>query len=188
MILTPNIVIDNEHQNAFQNEFEKYNNTEGQVSKHWGTGDLETLNIFVKKIRTLQGNGMYVAVSNKKEGILICRLIAAPVPQGALPWGRKIYVMDSIRVHEDYIGRGLAPAVYTWLAENGYTIMSDSHQNANSLAIWHKLGKIGGVFTFNLEDGTYRPYNPLTVEDWVLFGNNDLKRYWPIRFVLPAKN
>lgn len=187
MIITPNTVIDNTHANAFQQEFETYNSTPGEVTKHWGTGDLETLDIVVKKIRTLQGNGMYVVVSNGEEGVLICRLITAPVPQGALPWGRKIYVMDRIKVHPDYAGRGLAPAVYTWLCENGYTIMSDSHQNTNSLAVWHKLGKKGGVFTININDGTWRSYDPNKTEDWMVFGNNDPVRYWSIRFIMPGK-
>lgn len=141
----------------------------------------------VKPIRTLQGNGLYVAVHDGNEGILICRLVSAPVPQGALPWGRKIYVMDRIRVHGDYVGRGLAPAVYRWLSDNGYTVMSDSHQNGNSLAVWRKLAKRGGVFTVNIDEGGWRPYDPTKVEDWMLFGNGDGSRYWPIRFVLPAK-
>jgi len=186
MIITPNIAIDNDHMNAFQEEFHTYNSTPGEEFTHWGSGDLETCDVVVKKIRTPQGNGMYVAVSNGKEGILICRLIAAPVPQGVFPWGRKIYVMDRIRVHEDYVGRGLAPAIYRWLAENGYTIMSDSHQTGNSLAVWRKLAKNGGVYVVNVEDCTWRPYNPLNVEDWMLFGNNELK-YWNIRFVLPSR-
>lgn len=186
MILTPNIVINNQHQNAFQDEFATYNRTEGEVSRHWGTGELETLDVEIKKIRTPQGNGMYVVVSNGEEGILICKLIAAPVPQGGLPWGRKIYVMDKIRVHEDYVGRGLAPSVYRWLADHGYTIMSDSHQTQTSLAVWRKLATGGKVYTVNINDGTWRPYDPLKVEDWMLFGNGDMSKYWPIRFVLPA--
>lgn len=186
MIFTPNIVINNEHQNAFQNEFAKYNSTEGEVTKYWGTGELETLSVTVKKICTPQGNGMYVAVSDGNEGILICRLIAAPVPQGALPWGRKIYTMDKIRVHGDYVGRGLAPAIYRWLADHGYTIMSDSHQTQTSLAVWRKLASTGKVYTINIHEGTWRPYDPLRVEDWMLFGNNDPSRYWPIRFIFPS--
>lgn len=187
MIITPNIGIDNDLMNAFQEEFQTYNSTPGEETTHWGSGELETCDVVIKKIRTLQGNGMYLAVNNGKEGIMICRLIAAPVPQGVLPWGRKIYVMDKIMVHPDYAGHGLAPAVYTWLAENGYTIMSDSHQNGNSLAVWHKLGKRGGVFMVNIEEGTWRPYDPSKTEDWMLFGNNDPIRYWPIRFVLTTK-
>jgi hypothetical protein len=186
MILTPNIAIDNTHMNAFQEEFETYNSTPGEESTHWGTGELESCDVIIKKIRTLQGNGMYVCVNNGKEGILICRLIAAPVPQGALPWGRKIYVMDKIRVHADYIGRDLAPAIYRWLAEHGYTIMSDSHQNQNSLAVWRKLATTNKVYTININDGMWRPYDPLKIEDWMLFGNGDLAKYWPIRLVMPA--
>jgi hypothetical protein len=186
MILTPNIAIDNTHMNTFQNEFVTYENTPGEESSYYGSDDLKNCTIFVKKIRTPQGNGIYLAVSNKSEGILICRLIAAPVPQGALPWGRKMYVMDKIRVHENYVGRGLAPAVYRWLADNGYTVMSDSHQTQTSLAVWRKLATGGKVYTININDGTWRQYDPLRVEDWMLFGNGDLSRYWPIRFVLPA--
>jgi GNAT superfamily N-acetyltransferase len=187
MIITPTTRIDNDHMNAFQHDFAEYNKCRGPQTAQRGHGDLAGLSIAVKHTRTLQGNGLLVAVSDRNEGILICRLIAAPVPQGALPWGRKIYVMDRIRVHEDYVGRGLAPHVYHWLSENGYTIMSDSHQNSNSLAVWHKLGKRGGVFTVNIEDGTWRPYDPTKIEDWMIFGNNDPVRYWPIRLVLPCK-
>jgi len=187
MILTPIIRIDNSHQNAFQANFEEYNSLEGEEIKYRGSGDLEGLMICMKKIRTGQGNGMIIAVGTRKEGILICRLVAAPVPQGALPWGRNIYVMDRIRVHEDYIGRGLAPAIYRWLANNGYTIISDSHQTNVSLAVWRKLAASGSVYTLNLQDGTWRSYDPLKVEDWVLFGNNDSFRNWPLRLVLPAK-
>lgn len=187
MIITPNIAIDNTHANTFQKEFETYNSTPGEETTHWGSGDLETCDVVVKSIRTPQGNGMYVAVSNGKEGILICKLIAAPVPQGALPWGRKIYVMDKILVHPKYAGRGLGMAIYSWLADNGYTVMSDSHQTPNSLAVWHKLGKRGNVFVININDGTWRPYDPNKTEDWMLFGNNDPMKYWPVRFVLPAK-
>ena len=187
MIITPNIAIDNTHMNAFQQEFETYNSTPGEESTHWGTGELETCDVVVKKIRTLQGNGLYVAVNNGKEGILICKLISAPIVPGSVPWGRKVYVMDIIRVHEDYIGRGLAPAIYRWLAEHGYTIISDSHQTGNSLAVWKKLAKTETVFMYNMEDNTWRNYNPLTTEDWVLFGNNDLRKNWNIRFVLAAK-
>ena len=118
---------------------------------------------------------------------MVCRLIAAPVPQGMLPWGRKVYVMDRIRVHNEYIGRGLAPAMYYWLSNEGYTIISDSHQTANSLAVWHKMASRGGIFTANLNEMTWRPYDPTRVEDWMLFGNGDGTRYWPIRFVLPGK-
>jgi len=187
MIITPNTVIDNDHMNAFQEEFQTYNKTPGEETVHRGTGDLKKCDVVVKTIRTLQGNGIYLAVHNGDEGIFICRLISAPVPQGVLPWGRKIYVMDKTLVHPDYAGRGLAPAVYTWLADNGYTVMSDSHQNTNSLAVWHKLGKRGGVYTVNLVEGTWRPYDPSKVEDWMLFGNGDFTRYWPIRFVLPQR-
>jgi GNAT superfamily N-acetyltransferase len=189
MILTPNIAIDNDHMNAFQNEFEIYNSIEGETTNHWGSGELETCDIIIKKIRTPQGNGMYVAVSNGREGIFICRLIAAPVVQGTLPWGRKIYVMDKIMVHADYVGRGLAPAVYTWLADNGYTIMSDSHQTQTSLAVWKKLAFGGKVFMVDIgtERPSWRPYDPMKTEDWVVFGNGNFVDYWPVRFVLPAK-
>lgn len=186
MILTPSIVINNTHQNAFQEDFEEYNSLKGEEIKHRGSGDLEGLTICMKKVRTGQGNGMIIAVGTRKEGILICRLVSAPVPKGALPWGRKIYVMDRIRVHQDYVGRGLAPAIYRWLSSNGYTIMSDSHQNQNSLAVWRKLAAAEKVYSINIEDGTWRPYDPLKVEDWMLFGNGDLARYWPIRLVMPA--
>jgi GNAT superfamily N-acetyltransferase len=187
MIITPNIAIDNTHMNTFQNEFVTYENTPEKESTHYGSGDLEGCTIYIKKIRTLQGNGMYLAVTNKNEGILICRLIAAPVVQGTVPWGRKIYVMDRIRVHEDYVGRGLAPAIYRWLAEQGYTVMSDSHQNGNSLAIWKKLAKTDTVFMYNIVDNTWRLYNPTIIEDWVIFGNNDLSRCWSTRLILPGK-
>lgn len=186
MIITSTTRIDNNYANAFEEEFVKYNNTPGEETIHLGSGDLETCDVVIKKIRTLQGNGMYLAVSNGREGIAICRLITAPVPQGALPWGRKIYVMDMIKVHPDYVGKGIAPAIYRWLAENGYTIMSDSHQNGNSLAVWRKLALTEKVFMINIDDGSWRPYEPLKVEDWVLFGNGDMTRYWPVRLVLPA--
>lgn len=186
MILTPNIVIDKTHMNMFQKEFETYENTPGEEFTYYGSDDLEDCTISVKKIRTLQGNGILVAVSHKSESILICRLITAPVPQGALPWGRKIYVMDKIRVHGDYIGQDLAPAIYRWLAEHGYTIMSDSHQNQSSLAVWRKLATTNKVYTININDGMWRPYDPLKIEDWMLFGNGDLAKYWPIRLVMPA--
>jgi hypothetical protein len=185
MIITPNIGIDNTHMNAFQNEFQTMNSLEDPGTTVRGTGDMKGLNITVKKIRTLQGNGIMLAVHNKNEGILVCRLVSAPVPQGAFPWGRRVYVMDQIRVHPDYIGRGLAPLVYRWLADNGYTVLSDSHQTPTSLAVWRKMATQGGVFTVNLKDGTWRPYDPTRVEDWVLFGNGDYSRYWPVRFVLP---
>jgi hypothetical protein len=187
MIITANTVIDNSHLNAFKADCEAYKTADGPKSTYRGTGDLEGTTIVMKKIRTPQGNGFWVVVSNNKDIFLVCKLIAAPVPQGALPWGRKIYVMDSIKVHNNFIGRNLAPTIYTWLSENGYTIMSDSHQNTNSLAVWHKLGKKGNVFTVNINDGTWRSYDPLKIEDWMLFGNNDQTRYWPIRLVLPAK-
>jgi hypothetical protein len=188
MIITPNSVMDSEHMIAFQDEFAKYNSTPGEESSHWGSGELEHYEVVVKKIRTLQGNGLYVVVSNGREGILICRLISAPVVPGSVPWGRKVYVMDSIRIHEDYVGRGIAPAVYRWLVEHGYTIVSDSHQTGNSLAVWKKLAKMETVFMYNMEDNTWRNYNPMTTEDWVLFGNNDLRKNWNIRFVIPAKS
>jgi hypothetical protein len=187
MILTPNITIDNENMDAFNDECLQYTHQEGEEIKYHGSGDFAGSMINIKKIRTPQGNGLLVIVSNRQEAYLVCRLIAAPIPQGVFPWGRKVYVMDRIRIHSEYAGRGLAPMLYGWLSENGYTIMSDSHQNGNSLAVWHKLGKKGGVFTVNIEDGMWRPYDPTKVEDWMVFGNNDPIRYWPIRFVLPAK-
>ena len=187
MIITPNIQIDVDNLNAFNQQCEEYTSTEGSETKHWGSDEFTGSMIHVKKIRTPQGNGLLVTVANKKQVFLVCRLIAAPVPQGVLPWGRKIYVMDRIRVHNDYIGRGFAPAIYRWLADQGYTIISDSHQTATSLAIWHKMASRGGVFTVNLNEMTWRPYDPTRVEDWMLFGNGDGVRYWPIRFVLPGK-
>ena len=187
MIITPNIQIDVDNLNAFNQECEKYARTEGSETAHRGSGEFASSTISVKKIRTLQGNGLLVVVSNRNEPYMVCRLIAAPVPQGMLPWGRKVYVMDRIRVHNEYIGRGLAPAMYYWLANEGYTIISDSHQTANSLAVWHKMASRGGIFTANLNEMTWRPYDPTRVEDWMLFGNGDGTRYWPIRFVLPGK-
>jgi hypothetical protein len=89
MIITPNTVIDNDHMNSFQEEFQTYNKTPGEETVHRGTGDLKNCDVVVKPIRTLQGNGIYLAVHNGDEGIFICRLISAPVPQGVLPWGRK---------------------------------------------------------------------------------------------------
>ena len=187
MIITANTVIDNSHRNAFIADCEKYNKAEGVQTVYQGTGDLEGTTIGMKHIRTLQGNGIMLIVSNDDEVILVCKLIAAPVNVGNYPWGRKMYVMDQIRVNNAYIGRGLAPMVYRWLVDNGYTIISDSHQNGNSMAVWRKLAKSAGVHIINIEDGTWRPYNPINVEDWVLFGNNDPSKYWPIRFVLPSR-
>ena len=187
MIITPNTLIDADNLSAFNQQCEEYTRTEGSEIQHWGSGDFANTVIRVKKIRTPQGNGLLVVASNKKEVFLVCRLIAAPVPQGVFPWGRKVYVMDRIRVHNNYVGRGLAPAMYRWLADQGYTIISDSHQNGNSLAVWHKMASRGGVFTANLNEMTWRPYDPTRVEDWMLFGNGDGSRYWPIRFVLPGK-
>jgi hypothetical protein len=186
MILTPNITIDVDNLNAFNQQCAEYSSAEGSETKHWGSDEFANATIRVKQIRTPQGNGLFIVVSNKKEVCVVCRLIAAPVPQGALPWGRKIYVMDRIRVHNNYIGRGFAPAIYRWLARNGYTIMSDSHQNQNSLAVWRKLAATEKVYTININDGMWRPYDPLKVEDWMLFGNGDQSKYWPIRFVIPA--
>lgn len=188
MIITPNTVIDSSHLNAFKAECEEYTRESGEQTKHWGTGDLEGTTISVKRICTLQGNGLLVTVSNDDEVFLVCRLIAAPVNCGNYPWGRKIYVMDRIKIHNHYIGRGLAPMIYRWLVDNGYTIISDSHQNGNSMAVWRKLAKTGNVFILNMEDNTWRPYNPLNVEDWMLFGNNDLAKNWNIRLVLPSRN
>jgi hypothetical protein len=147
---------------------------------------LEGATIGIKKIRTPQGNGLLVVVSNDEEVFLVCKLIAAPVNVGHYPWGHKMYVMDRIRVHNAYIGRSLAPMIYRWLSENGYTIVSDSHQNGNCMAVWKKLASTNRVFIVNIVEGTWRPYDTLKTEDWMLFGNNDLSRYWPIRLVLPA--
>jgi hypothetical protein len=187
MIITANTVIDNSHRNAFIAECKKYDKTEGVQTFHQGTGDLEGTTIGMKHIRTPQGNGIMLIVSNDDEVILVCKLIAAPVNVGHYPWGRKMYVMDQIRVHNAYVGRGVAPMIYRWLNENGYTIISDSHQNGNSMAVWRKLAKTGGVYILNMEDHAWRPYNPVNVEDWMLFGNNDQSKYWNIRFVLPSR-
>jgi len=188
MILTPTITIDSDHLASFNKEIKEFDQTPGTVTKHWGTRDLNGLAIELKHIRTLQGNGVLVmATDNNGDVVLVARLVSAPVPPGAFQWSRKVYTMDRIRVHNDYVGQGIAPAMYRWLADQGYTIISDSHQTPISLAVWRKLGTGGGVFTVNLADGTLRPYDPLRVEDWILFGNGDGTRYWPIRFVLPAK-
>lgn len=146
------------------------------------------MGIEIKHILHLQGNGMLLLVTdNDGTPVVVARLISAPVPQGAFPWSRKVYVMDRIRVDSQNIGNGYAPAVYRWLADRGYTIISDSHQTQTSLTVWRNIATKTPVFTVNINDGTWRAYDPLKVEDWMLFGNNDLERYWGIRFLLPAK-
>ena len=187
MIITPTTQLNNSNLIAFNADCAEYARANGEETKHRGTGDLEGTTISVKRVSGLQGNTLLVTVGNDDEVFMVCRLISAPVPQGGFPWGRKIYVMDRIRVNNAYAGRGLAPMVYLWLSANGYTIMSDSHQNGNSLAVWHKLGARGGVLLVNIVDGTWRPYDPNKIEDWMVFGNGDMARYWPIRFVLPEK-
>jgi hypothetical protein len=188
MILTPTITIDNNNLASFNKEIKEFDRTPGTVTKHWGTRDLDGLTIELKKINTPQGNGVLImATDNNGDVVLTARLISAPVPQGVFQWSRKVYVIDRIRVHNDYVGQGVAPGMYRWLSDMGYTLISDSHQTPVSLAVWRKLGSAGGVFTVNLEDGSWRPYDPLRVEDWVLFGNNNPVKYWPIRFLLPAK-
>lgn len=187
MILTPTITIDNNNLASFNKEIKEFDRTPGVVTKHWGSGELTGLVIELKQVRTPQGNGLLVmATDNNGDVVLMARLVSAPVPQGAFQWSRKVYVIDRVRVHNDYVGQGIAPDMYRWLSDMGYTLISDSHQTPVSLAVWRKLGAAGGVFTVNLTDGTWRSYNPLNVEDWVLFGNNDGSRYWPIRFMLPA--
>ena len=190
MILTPTIPIDSDHLASFRKEVKQFDSTHAKKhEKFYGTGELQGMSIEIKHISHLQGNGMLLLVTdNDGTPVVVARLISAPVPQGAFPWSRKVYVMDRIRVDSQNIGNGYAPAVYSWLADRGYTIISDSHQTQTSLAIWRKLGGQGGVFTVNLNDGTWRNYDPLKVEDWMLFGNNDLERYWGIRFLLPASN
>lgn len=188
MILTPTITIDKDNLANFNKEVKEFDKTPGAVTKHWGDGWLEGATIEIKKIRTPQGNGILLMVTDNGDDVLaVCRLVSAPVKQGSLPWGNKVYIMDRIRVHNNFIGRGIAPEIYNWLSRNEYTVISDSHQNSTSLAVWHKLGKQGGVFTVNLGDNSWRPYDPMKVEDWMLFGNNDQMRYWPIRFVLPSR-
>lgn len=189
MILTPTITIDNNNLASFNKEIKQFDRTPGTVTKHWGDRDLDGLSIEMKQVRTPQGNGVLImATDNNGDVVLTARLITAPVPQGAFQWGRKVYVIDRVRVHNDYVGQGVAPGMYRWLSDRGYTLISDSHQTPVSLAVWRKLGAAGGVFTVNLTDGVWRAYNPLNVEDWVLFGNNDGSRYWPIRFLLPASS
>lgn len=189
MILTPTITIDSDHTATFKALVKEYQNeTSKHEETHQGTGDLRGMSVQIKHICTLQGNGMLVLLSANNSGpVVVARLIAAPVPQGAFPWSRKVYVMDRIRTSRDWIGGGYAPALYRWLSDHGYTVISDSHQTSASLAVWHKLGAEGGVFTTNINEGSWRPYDPLKVEDWMLFGNGDPVRYWGIRFVLPAK-
>lgn len=188
MILTPTITIDNNNLAFFNKEIKDFDRTPGTTTKHWGTRELNGLSIELKQVRTQQGNGVLImATDNNGDVVLTARLISAPVPQGVFQWSRKVYVVDRVRVHNDYVGQGIAPAMYRWLSDMGYTLISDSHQTQVSLAMWRKLGSAGGVFTVNLEDGSWRPYDPLRVEDWVLFGNNNPVKYWPIRFLLPAK-
>lgn len=190
MILTPTITIDSNHLASFNKQVKEFN-SESAFSQetHNGSGDLQGMTIDLKRIRTLQGIGILVLVSsNDGDPVLVARLISAPVPQGAFPWSRKVVVMDRIRVHRNWIGEGYAPALYRWLSDRGYTVISDSHQTQTSLAVWRKLGSQGGVFTVNLTDGTWRIYDPLKVEDWMLFGTSDPERSWGIRFLLPANS
>jgi len=189
MILTPTITIDSDHTANFK-MLVKEHQTEppSREEIHRGTGDLQGMSVEIKHVSTLQGNGMLLLLRAKNnDPVVVARLISAPVPQGAFPWSRKVYVMDRIRTGRDWIGEGYAVAVYRWLSDHGYTVISDSHQTQTSLAVWRKLGAQGGVFTVNLNDGTWRSYDPLKVEDWMLFGNGDWGRYWGIRFLLPAK-
>jgi len=188
MILTPNIQIDAVHVRNFEQMAWEFD-TEQAVSEVFkGYGDLRGFDIDLKFVSGLQGNTVLVRVSDQDDGenALFARLISAPVPQGSLPWSRKMYVMDKVRVNKKYVGNGIAPAVYRWLATQGYTVISDSHQTQTSLAVWRKLAAKGSVYTININDGNWRSYDPLKVEDWMLFGNGDLERYWPIRFVLPG--
>jgi hypothetical protein len=188
MILTPTITVNNDHLASFNKEIKEFNRSNGSHSKYYGNGHLDGTVIEMKHIRAAQGNGILImCTSNNGDVLATARLLSAPIPQGALPWSRKVYVVDRIRVHNDYIGNGIAPALYVWLADRGYTLISDSHQTPVSLAVWRKLASKEKVFTINIEDGMWRPYDPMRVEDWMLFGNNDQMRYWPIRFVLPSR-
>ena len=92
MIITSTTTVDNNHLNAFIADCKEYDREPGEETKHWGTGDLEGTTISVKRISTLQGNGLLVTVGNDDEVFLVCRLIAAPVPQGALPWLSLIHI------------------------------------------------------------------------------------------------
>ena len=192
MILTPTIKIDKNHKVAFnalveefyqcQDKGTRYHGDEGVYNSNDGRYVAVTMKSVDNNILILCDDG-----SGARNPVLIARIVPAPVPQGTFPWGRKVYVIDRIRVSETHIGMSISPELYLWLTNAGYTLVSDSHQTSMSLAVWRKLGMNGGVFTTNLVDGTWRVYDPLRVEDWMLFGNGDLRRYWPIRFLLPGK-
>jgi hypothetical protein len=92
-----------------------------------------------------------------------------------------------IRVHGDWIGHDIAPNLYNWMSQQGISVLSDAQQTPQSLAVWHKLGGTGRVFTVDMRTGIWRSYDPLKVEDWMLFGNGNPMWYWGVRFVLPAK-
>ena len=188
MILTPNIQIDTTHIRNFEQMSWEFNAESTDSDVYYGYGDLKGFAIEMKMTHTLQGNTVLVRITDQTDGdeVLFARLVSAPLPQGSLPWSRKVYVMDRIRVHKNYIGNGIAPGLYRWLASRGYTIISDSHQTQTSLAVWRKLAAKGSVYTINLNDGNWRAYDPLKVEDWMLFGNGDPGKYWPIRFILPG--
>lgn len=194
MIYTATSIQSDNHLANFNIDVDEFTAATASMNSYYGEKGVfvpnmdNYLDVHVKKISTLQGNGLLLMCMNKQnKPVFVARLITAPVPQGALPWGYRIYVVDRVKVHPKWAGRGVCGSVYTWLSENGYTLVSDSHQSQNSLAVWKKLAATEKVYMFDMDRGGWKPYDPTKVEDWVLFGNGNMLDYWPVRLILPAK-
>lgn len=194
MIYTSTSIQNDNHLANFNTDVDEFNASSVSMNSFYGekgvfVSDTDSyLDVHVKKIVTLQGNGLLLMCMNKQnKPVLIARLIAAPVPQGTLPWGYKVYVVDRVKIHPKWAGRGVCGSVYNWLTEQGYTLISDSHQSQNSLAVWKKLATTEKVFMFDMDRLAWKPYDPTKIEDWVLFGNGNMMDYWPVRLILPAK-
>jgi hypothetical protein len=193
MIYTANTTFDKNHLANFTKEVARFDNDPKTVTSYRLDRGVfvqhinDYLDVYMKAVRTHQGNGYEILITDARNNpVLVARVMSAPIPQGILPWGYKNYIMDKVKVHIKWAGRGVTGALYTWLADRGFTIISDSHQNQNSLAVWKKLASTQKVFMFDMARMAWKPYDPVKTEDWVVFGNGNLVEYWPIRFVLPG--
>lgn len=189
MILTPHIVINSDHNNKLENAVKGHTWDRKCQKAFWTNSRLPDstnfpVEVSTKKIATEQGNGMIVKCSVNGKTVAYAKFLSAPI---VLPWSRRVYAVDMIRVHSDWIGHDIAPNLYNWMSQQGITVLSDAQQTPQSLAVWHKLGTTGKVFTVDMRTGIWRSYDPLKIEDWMLFGNGNPMWYWGVRFVLPAK-
>ena len=114
---------------------------------------------------TEQGDYIYMIIEEDK---MLSYLYLIPFSNDVF---KKAYVSKEIYVHEDHHNQGYATTLYKYIIKEGYTIVSDTEQTNDGIALWNKLNRVGTVKVYNTENGEILDKSDVPQHE--LYGDSD---------------